>query len=88
MRLDLFLKKTRIIKRRSVGKQMCDDNFVFVNGKLAKASYEVKKGDRLSIYFKEKRVDYLVIDIPNGVIRTSGARSFYKVLGEEVYEEG
>lgn len=49
MRLDKYLKVTRLIKRRTIAKEACDNGRVFVNGKLARASYEVKVGDQILI---------------------------------------
>lgn len=54
MRLDLFLKETRIIKRRTIAKEFCDRGLVKVNSKIAKPSYEVKSGDVLTIRFGDK----------------------------------
>ena len=54
MRLDLFLKETRIIKRRTIAKEFCDRGLVKVNNKIAKPSYEVKSGDVLTIRFGDK----------------------------------
>ena len=55
MRLDLFLKETRIIKRRTIAKEFCDRGLVKVNNKIAKPSYEVKSGDVLTIRFGDKK---------------------------------
>ena len=54
MRLDLFLKETRIIKRRTIAKEFCERGLVKANEKVAKPSYEVKSGDVLNIRFGEK----------------------------------
>ena len=54
MRLDLFLKETRIIKRRTIAKEFCERGLVKVNDKAAKPSYEVKSGDVLTIRFGDK----------------------------------
>lgn len=54
MRLDKFLKVSRIIKRRTLANEACDKGHVSLNGKLAKASSEVKVGDTISIRFGEK----------------------------------
>ena len=54
MRLDLFLKETRIIKRRTIAKEFCERGLVKVNNKIAKPSYEVKSGDVLNVRFGEK----------------------------------
>ena len=56
MRLDKFLKVSRIIKRRTVAKEACDKGIVTINGKQAKSSSEVKIGDVLEITFGEKKM--------------------------------
>ena len=86
MRLDQFLKESRIIKRRTLAKQMCDEGFVFINGKKAKASYEVKQNDEIEIFFKQKRVKYRIEDIPKKGTRKNEASKYYTVMGEEYYE--
>ena len=57
MRLDLFLKETRIIKRRTVAKEFCERGLVVVNEKIAKPSYEVKEGDNIHIKLGNKSLD-------------------------------
>ncbi len=86
MRLDQFLKETRIIKRRTVAKQMSDDGFVFVFGKKVKASYDVKVEDEIEIFFKQKKIKYKVLDIPKKGTRKDEANKYYELLGEEYYE--
>ena len=54
MRLDLVLKQSRIIKRRTIAKELCDAGKISVNGKIAKPSFEVKDGDILSLKLGEK----------------------------------
>ena len=56
MRLDKYLKVSRLIKRRTVANEACDAGRVLVNGKVAKASQDVKVGDRIDIRFGEKEV--------------------------------
>ena len=63
MRLDKFLKVTRVIKRRTVANEACDAGRVSVNGKVAKASAEVKVGDRIDIQFGNREVALEVLDI-------------------------
>ncbi len=86
MRLDQFLKESRIVKRRTLAKQMCDDGFVFVNSKKAKAAYDVKMGDEIEIYFKHKKVKYTVDGMPKKGTKKSEASSYYTIIGEEYYE--
>ena len=59
MRLDLFLKETRIIKRRTIAKEFCDRGLVSVNNKTAKPSYEVKDGDQIHVKLGNKSLDII-----------------------------
>lgn len=59
MRLDLFLKETRIIKRRTIAKEFCERGLVLVNEKISKPSYEVKEGDKIHIKLGNKALDIL-----------------------------
>ena len=63
MRLDKYLKVSRLIKRRTVANEACDNERVTVNGRTARASYEVKVGDEIAIRFDERtlRVEVLAV---------------------------
>lgn len=63
MRLDKYLKVSRLIKRRTVANEACDGGRVFINDKLAKASTNVKVGDTITIQFGNKEVKVEVLDI-------------------------
>ena len=63
MRLDKFLKVSRLIKRRTVANEACDAGRVLVNGTVAKASVKVKAGDVIEIHFGTKTVKVKVLDI-------------------------
>lgn len=63
MRLDKFLKVSRLIKRRTVANEACDAGRVMVNDKVAKASVDVKVGDTIEIAFGQKTVKIRVLDI-------------------------
>ena len=63
MRLDKFLKVSRLIKRRTVANEACEAGRVMVNGKAAKASVQVKTGDTIEIQFGTKAVKVEVLDI-------------------------
>ena len=63
MRLDKFLKVSRLIKRRTVANEACDAGRVMVNGKPAKASVNVKVGDEIEIMFGQKAVKVRVLNI-------------------------
>ncbi|SET41667.1 RNA-binding S4 domain-containing protein [[Clostridium] polysaccharolyticum] len=67
MRLDKFLKVSRLIKRRTVANEACDAGRVLVNGKVAKASQSVKTGDIIEIGFGNKNVKVEVLDIQETV---------------------
>lgn len=79
MRLDKFLKVTRLIKRRTVANEACDNEHLSVNGKVAKASYQVKIGDEIAITFGEKTLKVRVLSL-NESIHKSEVLSMYEVL--------
>ena len=64
MRIDKFLKLSRVIKRRTVANEACDNGRISVNGKVVKASFEVSKGDIVEIRFGDKTSKFQIIDIP------------------------
>lgn len=66
MRIDKFLKVTKIIKRRTVANEAADNGRVAVNGRIVKPSYEVKKGDIVEIKFGDKISKFEILDIPKG----------------------
>ena len=78
MRLDKFLKISRIIKRRTVANEIADKGRVFVNGKQAKPSYEVKIGDIVEIQFGEKISKFEIIYIPK--VQTKDIPEMIKIL--------
>ena len=79
MRLDKFLKVSRVIKRRPVANEACDSVRVVINGKVAKASTEVKVGDIVEIKFGEKMVKFEVTAI-NEVATKEAAEGMIKPL--------
>lgn len=79
MRLDKFLKVSRIIKRRTVANNACDAEHVNVNGRRAKASYDVKMGDILEITFGEKTLKIKVLEVKDSVAKAD-ASSMYEVI--------
>lgn len=81
MRIDKFLKVSRIIKRRTVANEACDASHVRVNGKDVKASYDVKVGDIIEITFGEKTLKVRVTDVRD-VIRKNEAQTLYEVMSE------
>ncbi len=79
MRLDKFLKVSRLIKRRTVANEACDAGRVTVNGKPAKASAAVKAGDIIEIGFGSKAVKVEVLDVQE-TTRKDDAAELYRVL--------
>ena len=59
MRIDLFLKETRIIKRRTIAKEFCERGLVFVNDKVVKPAYDVKDNDHIVIILGERVLDII-----------------------------
>ncbi len=64
MRLDKFLKMSRVIKRRTIANEVADSGRVSVNGKIVKPSYDVKVGDIIEIQFGDKISKFEIINIP------------------------
>ncbi|MBO5375044.1 MAG: RNA-binding S4 domain-containing protein [Clostridia bacterium] len=79
MRIDKFLKVSRIIKRRTVANEACDSSHVQVNGRTVKASYDVKEGDVIEITFGEKTLKIKVLDVKD-VVRKNDASALYEVI--------
>ena len=79
MRLDKYLKVSRLIKRRTVANEACDAGRVLVNGKSAKASLNVKEGDVIEIEFGTRTVKVEVLDV-QGTVRKDEAKELYKYL--------
>ena len=72
MRLDKFLKISRVIKRRTVANEAADSGRVMVNGKVVKPSYEVKVGDIVEIKFGDKTSKFEIIKIPEKQVKDMG----------------
>ncbi|MBR5518513.1 MAG: RNA-binding S4 domain-containing protein [Clostridia bacterium] len=79
MRLDKYLKVSRIIKRRTVANEACDQGRVSVNGRVAKASVDVKAGDVLEIRFGEKVFKAEILNVAEHVLKNE-ASELYKVI--------
>ena len=77
MRLDKYLKVSRLIKRRTVANEACDNGRVSVNGRVVKASYEVKVGDRLEITMGPRTIAVEVVQVAE-TVRKDDASAMYK----------
>ena len=80
MRLDKYLKVSRLIKRRTVANEACDNGLVTVNGKVQRASYEVKVGDQISLRFGERILSVEVVAVQE-TVRQADAVTLYKEIG-------
>ena len=79
MRLDKYLKVSRIIKRRTVANEACDAGRVSVNGKPARASYDVKKGDIIEIAFGTRTVKAEILEV-NEIVKKDDAAMMYRII--------
>ena len=79
MRLDKFLKVSRIIKRRTVANEACDNGRVIVNGKAARASYDVKVGDLIEISFGTRIFKAKVLQVAQ-TVRKDDAALMYSIV--------
>ena len=77
MRLDKYLKVSRLIKRRTVANEACDNGRISVNGRVVKASYEVKEGDKIEISMGTRTVAVEVLQISE-TVRKDDATAMYK----------
>lgn len=82
MRLDKFLKVSRIIKRRTVANEACSGGRVSINGKVAKPAADVKEGDELEIRFGNRVGKYKILSVKE-TVRKENAQDMYQVLEED-----
>ncbi len=76
MRLDKYLKVSRLIKRRTVANEACDNERVTVNGRVARASYDVKVGDVITIRFGQKALSVEVLSVADSVGKADAAAMY------------
>ncbi len=79
MRLDKYLKVSRIIKRRTVANEACDAGRVTVGGKVARASYDVKKGDIIEITFGQRVVKIEVLEVKE-TVKKEESENLYRII--------
>ncbi len=79
MRLDKFLKVSRIIKRRTVANEACDNGMVTLNGKALRASYDVKVGDVISVNFANRTITVKVVSLLEST-KKEDAESMYEII--------
>lgn len=79
MRIDKFLKNSRLIKRRSVAKEACDSERIQINGKVAKAGSEVNAGDVINIAFGNKEISVKVLEVLESQ-KKEDAEKMYEII--------
>ena len=78
MRLDKFLKVSRLIKRRTIAKEICDAGKIMINGRTAKASSEVAVGDTLELHFAGRTMTVKIIKVSE-TVKTQEAADLYEI---------
>ncbi|MBE6115884.1 MAG: RNA-binding S4 domain-containing protein [Erysipelotrichaceae bacterium] len=86
MRLDKFLKVARILKRRTVSKELAANQRVMVNGRIAKPATDIKAGDIIEVVFGQRSLTVRVLDVRDNV-RKNEAADLYEVVEERFIEE-
>ncbi len=79
MRLDKYLKISRLIKRRTAANEACDNERVTVNGRVQRASYDVKVGDRISIRFGQKELQVEVLSVQENAGKAEAAALYREI---------
>jgi len=88
MRLDLFLKISRLIPRRSLAQEFCDAGLIKINGQTAKSSKEVKTGDEIEIKRRNRLTLLKVLEIPaKKQLSKESAADLFEILSEETLED-
>jgi len=88
MRLDVFLKVSRIISRRSLAQEFCDAGRITVNGQTSRSSKEVKTGDEIAIKRHDRISRFLVIAVPNKKqVSKEESAALFRVIAEEAIGE-
>ena len=85
MRLDKYLKVSRLVKRRTLAKEVVDKGRIEINGKVAKSSTDVKLGDELTLYYGNKILKVRVTDIKDST-KKQDAAYMYEIISEERIE--
>lgn len=88
MRLDKYLKVSRLVKRRTLAKEVCDGGKVFVNNRVAKAGVEVKAGDEILLDFGRKQIKVKIVQIKDNVPAQQAADLYELISTEHKNPEG
>jgi ribosomal 50S subunit-recycling heat shock protein len=88
VRLDLFLKKTRLVRQREVAKSICDAGAAFVNGRAAKAAHSVQPGDRIELRMDRRTLVVRVVEVPHGNVARGDSGRYVEILSDAVDTSG
>lgn len=86
MRLDLFLKTCRLVKRRAVARELCEAGRVLVNGHQSKPAKEVNQGDRITLKFTSRIIELEVLDLVAASYSKTDTTLLYRVITEKRIE--
>ncbi|HYV25805.1 MAG TPA: S4 domain-containing protein [Pyrinomonadaceae bacterium] len=87
MRLDLFLKLSRLCPRRTVAQKLCDAGFVLVNDRAAKSAHSVKVGDRITLKRRDSQAEFRVLSVPDTRnVAKRDARDLVELIGQKEFE--
>lgn len=86
MRIDKWLKVSRLIKRREVAKELCDDGDVLINGKQAKPSTEINPGDSMVLIMGRHKISINVLE-SRPFAKKDEAKGMYEIISDEIQEE-
>ncbi|MGH9459707.1 MAG: RNA-binding S4 domain-containing protein [Vicinamibacteria bacterium] len=87
LRVDNFLKQSRLVKRRTMAKELCEDGAVMVNGKLVRASKEIAPGDRVTMKLWNRSLEIEVERLPERPPSAADARLLYRIVSDEMLGE-
>ena len=80
MRLDKFLKVSRLIKRRTVAADVCESSHVKINGNFAKPGKTIREGDIITIIYQNKEVKAKILKVPEGNVSINEAHLLYEII--------
>ena len=87
MRLDLFLKLSRLCPRRTIAQKLCDAGFVLVNDRAAKAAHSVKAGDKITLKRRDDQTEFRVLSVPDTRnVAKRDARELVEVISQKKFE--
>lgn len=87
MRLDKYLKVSRLIKRRTVANEVCNQGRVFVNSKVAKPSTTVEENDNITIEYANKTITAKILVVPTGNVSIQESKDLYEIIEHVQYTE-